>query len=183
MRPPSTKAKAAVRTMLSHIDSDPIQINLQSCQLRITRGKGQKDRHVLFPTSFRGGPPVAQGQKLAVETPSVNDLCIDGLILQPLSLRAIRKGGGNSRAGDLQNRPVRALRCEPAACRWHPALASRWRGACGPTPSVGISGQGGMGWADAVSGKSRLIFLSTHQGSLRGLPARYPCIFAYGTDL
>jgi integrase/recombinase XerD len=29
-------------------------IDLQSCQLRITQGKGQKDRHVLFPTSFRG---------------------------------------------------------------------------------------------------------------------------------
>jgi transposase len=44
--------------------------------------------------------------------------------------------------------PVRALRCEPAACRRHPALASRWRGACGPTPGAGISGQGGsrMAW-------------------------------------
>jgi hypothetical protein len=52
-------------------------------------------------------------------------------------------------------RPVRALRCEPAACRRHPALASRWRGACGPTPGAGISGQGGMGWADAVGGKGR----------------------------
>ena len=39
--------------------------------------------------------------------------------------------------------PVRALRCEPAACRRHPALASRWRGACGPTPGAGISGQDG----------------------------------------
>ena len=48
----------------------------------------------------------------------------------------------------------------PAACRRHPALASRWRGACGPTPGAGISGQGGMGWADAVGGKGRLIFLS-----------------------
>jgi hypothetical protein len=37
----------------------------------------------------------AYGQKLAVETPSVNDLCIDGLILQPLSLRAIKKGVRN----------------------------------------------------------------------------------------
>jgi hypothetical protein len=27
MRPPSAKAKAAVRAMLSHIDSDPIQID------------------------------------------------------------------------------------------------------------------------------------------------------------
>ena len=43
---------------------------------------------------FDVGPPVAQGQKLAVETPSANDLCIDGLILQPLSLRAIKKGVG-----------------------------------------------------------------------------------------
>ena len=47
-----------------------------------------------------------------------------------------------------------------AACRRHPALASRWRGAGGPTPGAGISGQGGMGWADAVGGKGRLIFLS-----------------------
>jgi hypothetical protein len=56
--------------------------------------------------------------------------------------------------------PVLSVRCEPAACRRHPALASRWRGACGPTPGAGISGQGGMGWADAVGGKGRLIFLS-----------------------
>jgi len=63
--------------------------------------------------------------------------------------------------------PVRARRCEPAACRRHPALASRWRGACGPTPGVGISGQGGMGWADAVGGKGRLIFLSPARGTAR----------------
>jgi hypothetical protein len=51
----------------------------------------------------------------------------------------------SSRAGcpSPATRPVRALRCEPAACRRHPALASRWRGACGPTPGAGISGQGG----------------------------------------
>jgi hypothetical protein len=63
----------------------------------------------------------------------------------------------SSRAGCLSpaTRPVRALRCEPAACRRHPALASRWRGACGPTPGAGISGQDGMGWADAVGGKGR----------------------------
>src|SRR5262249_41787157 len=54
-------------------------------------------------TCARGGPPVAQGQKLAVETESTNDPWIDWLILQPLSLRAIEKGGGNSRAGSLQN--------------------------------------------------------------------------------
>jgi hypothetical protein len=70
----------------------------------------------------------------------------------------------SSRAGcpSPVTRPVRALRCEPVACRRHPALASRWRGACGPTPGAGISGQGGMGWhgvADAVGGKGRLIFL------------------------
>jgi nucleotidyltransferase/DNA polymerase involved in DNA repair len=41
------------------------------------------------------GPPVAQGQKLAVETWSANNLCIDRLILQTLSLRAIKKGVGN----------------------------------------------------------------------------------------
>jgi integrase/recombinase XerD len=29
-------------------------VDLQSCQLRITQGKGRKDRYVLFPTSFRG---------------------------------------------------------------------------------------------------------------------------------
>lgn len=29
-------------------------IDLQTCQLRITQGKGHKDRYVLFPTSFRG---------------------------------------------------------------------------------------------------------------------------------
>jgi hypothetical protein len=31
------------------------------------------------------------GQKLAVETESAHDLCIDWLILQPLSVRAIKK--------------------------------------------------------------------------------------------
>jgi hypothetical protein len=67
----------------------------------------------------------------------------------------------SSRAGcpSPATRPVRALRCEPAACRRHPVLASRWRGACGPTPGAGISGQGGMGWADAVGGKGRLNYL------------------------
>ena len=51
----------------------------------------------------------------------------------------------SSRAGcpSPATHPVRALRCEPAACRRHPALASRWRGACGPTPGAGISGQDG----------------------------------------
>ena len=74
----------------------------------------------------------------------------------------------SSRAGcpSPATRPVRALRCEPAACRRHPALASRWRGACGPTPGAGSSGQGGSrvaaGWADAGGGKGRLIFLSPH---------------------
>jgi integrase/recombinase XerD len=29
-------------------------VDLQTCQLRITQGKGHKDRYVLFPTSFRG---------------------------------------------------------------------------------------------------------------------------------
>jgi hypothetical protein len=51
----------------------------------------------------------------------------------------------SSRAGGPSpaTRPVRALRCEPAACRWHPALASRWRGTCEPTPGAGSSGQDG----------------------------------------
>jgi integrase/recombinase XerD len=31
-----------------------IDVDLQVCQLRITQGKGHKDRYVLFPTSFRG---------------------------------------------------------------------------------------------------------------------------------
>jgi integrase/recombinase XerD len=29
-------------------------VDLQTCQVRIAQGKGQKDRYVLFPTSFRG---------------------------------------------------------------------------------------------------------------------------------
>jgi integrase/recombinase XerD len=29
-------------------------VDLESCQLRITQGKGHKDRYVLFPSSFRG---------------------------------------------------------------------------------------------------------------------------------
>ena len=51
----------------------------------------------------------------------------------------------SSRAGcpSPATRPVRALRCEPAVYRRHPTLASRWRGACGPTPGAGLSGQGG----------------------------------------
>jgi len=77
--------------------------------------------------------------------------------LSPISLPP----SSSSRAGcpSPATRPVRALRCEPAACRRHPALASRWRGACGPTPGAGISGQGGRGWADAVGGKGRLIII------------------------
>jgi integrase/recombinase XerD len=31
-----------------------IDVDLQTCQVRIAQGKGQKDRYVLFPTSFRG---------------------------------------------------------------------------------------------------------------------------------
>jgi integrase/recombinase XerD len=31
-----------------------IDVDLQTCQLRIRQGKGRKDRSVLFPTSFRG---------------------------------------------------------------------------------------------------------------------------------
>src|SRR5262245_46252564 len=45
---------------------------------------------------------------------------------------------------------VQAARPQPpvlsvrgGASRRHPALASRWRGAGGPTPGAGISGQGG----------------------------------------
>jgi len=30
-------------------------VDLQTCQLRITQGKGAKDRYVLFLLSFRGG--------------------------------------------------------------------------------------------------------------------------------
>jgi integrase/recombinase XerD len=31
-----------------------MDVDLQTCQVRIAQGKGQKDRYVLFPTSFRG---------------------------------------------------------------------------------------------------------------------------------
>jgi integrase/recombinase XerD len=31
-----------------------MDVDLQTCQLRINQGKGRKDRHVLFPTGFRG---------------------------------------------------------------------------------------------------------------------------------
>jgi hypothetical protein len=63
----------------------------------------------------------------------------------------------SSRAGcpSPATRPVRALRCEPAACRRPPALASRWRGACGPTPDAGISGQDGSGVA--WGGRTRAV--------------------------
>jgi hypothetical protein len=64
--------------------------------------------------------------------------------------------------------PVRALRCEPAACRRHPALADPRRG----QQRAGWQ-QGGRGWADAVGGKGRLIFLSpdlfAKYGSLKSL--------------
>jgi integrase/recombinase XerD len=32
----------------------PTDVDLETCQIRITQGKGHKDRYVLFPTSFRG---------------------------------------------------------------------------------------------------------------------------------
>ena len=32
----------------------PSDIDLETCQVRVTQGKGRKDRAVLFPTSFRG---------------------------------------------------------------------------------------------------------------------------------
>ena len=56
--------------------------------------------------------------------------------------------------------PVRALRCEPAACRRPPALARGVR--ADPRRGQQRAGwqQGGMGWADAVGRKGRLIFLS-----------------------
>jgi hypothetical protein len=60
----------------------------------------------------------------------------------------------SSRAGcpSPATHPVRALRCAPpAGRRRQPALASRWRGACGPTPGAGISGQDGS----RVGGRGR----------------------------
>ena len=47
------------------------------------------------------GPPVAQRQKLAVEIESANDPCIDCVIFKPLSLKAIKTSGGNSRAPEI----------------------------------------------------------------------------------
>src|SRR5262249_50052352 len=57
--------------------------------------------------------------------------------------------------------PVLSVRC--GANRRHPALASPWRGACGPTPGAGNQRagwqQGDRGWSAAGGGKGRLIFL------------------------
>jgi hypothetical protein len=47
--------------------------------------------------------------------------------------------------------PALSMRCEPAACRQQPALASRWRGACGPTPGAGRVAAGWQG----VGGRGR----------------------------
>ena len=73
-----------------------------------------------------------------------------------------RPPSSSSRAGcpSPATNPVRALRCGPAAsCAGQPlargvrADARRWHQRAGWQ-------QGGMGWADAVGGKGRLIFLS-----------------------
>jgi len=60
--------------------------------------------------------------------------------------------------------PVRVLRCEPVACRQPPALANPLARGVRADPRRGYQRAGWqlgcMGWADAVGGKGRLIFLS-----------------------
>ena len=74
----------------------------------------------------------------------------------------------SSRAGcpSPATRPVRALRCEPAASSAGQPLARGVRAAPRHGQQRARWQQGGLGWADAVGGKGGLIFLSTGEGLL-----------------
>jgi integrase/recombinase XerD len=55
-------------------------VDLQTCQLRITQGKGHKDRYVLFPSSFRRElGQYMEGQRATLPSPSAS-----GLITSPM---------------------------------------------------------------------------------------------------
>lgn len=64
-----------------------IDIDLQHCHLRITQGKGHKDREVLFPTSFRGelAQYVARQQTAGARYLFESNRC------QPYSTRRVRQ--------------------------------------------------------------------------------------------
>ena len=131
----------------------------------------------ILPCSMRSLPVTPSAKAKVPSLPSHHcEMCHPHYIMWPPP--SSLPPSSSSRAGcpSPVTRPVRALRCEPAACRRHPALASRWRGACGPTPGAGISGQGSMGWADAVGGKGRLIFLSP--GGRWQRPCEFPILLA-----
>ena len=73
---------------------------------------------------------------------------------------------------------VRALRCEPTACRRRPALASHWRGACGPTPGAGVGGQDGSRVA-GVGGRGRWKRPFDFPIPWSALGGRYICALRY----
>jgi integrase/recombinase XerD len=65
----------------------PTDIDLQTCQVRITQGKGRKDRSVLFPTSFRG----ELAQYLARQDQHGATYLFESNRCQPYSTRRLRQ--------------------------------------------------------------------------------------------
>jgi integrase len=62
-------------------------VDLQTCQVRIARGKGQKDRYVLFPTSFRG----ELAQYMARQRTQGTTYLVESNRCRPYSTRRIRQ--------------------------------------------------------------------------------------------
>ena len=65
----------------------PSDIDLQTCQVRVTQGKGRKDRAVLFPTSFRG----ELAQYLARQQAQGTTYLFESNRHQPYSTRRLRQ--------------------------------------------------------------------------------------------
>jgi integrase/recombinase XerD len=62
-------------------------IDLGKCQIRVEQGKGQKDRYVLFPASFKG----ELGQYVVHQKEAGAEYLLESNRLQPFSTRRIRQ--------------------------------------------------------------------------------------------
>lgn len=62
-------------------------VDLQTCQVRITQGKGHKDRYVLFPTSFRG----ELAQYVERQRDQAATWLFESMRCQPYSTRRLRQ--------------------------------------------------------------------------------------------
>src|SRR5499426_1678939 len=125
----------------------------------------------IIPCSMRSLPVTPSAKAKVPSLPSHHcEMCHPHYIMWPPP--SSLPPSSSSRAGcpSPATRPVRALRCEPAASSASQPLArgvraDPWRG-----PQRAGWQQGGMGWADAGGGKGRLIFLSPYaEGAGGGL--------------